>query len=357
MNFFRSSRPLDFFSHLAVLAGLCVSGLYGFGCKSEERAPSTKAEAAGASATVAAASSATGASPGASSALPNDDAEGLAQTGAGTAEPSAAPTAVPIAEASPLGSSKVAVVPTATASAKRPKGEGEAKPPKAEPAPPIGSVAAPSTSAAPAASFDAPPPAAPNSADAVAEKVDAIYLPIERFSARFEQKYTAKIAGTTKNSDGVCYIKRPGKVSFSYHTPNKNRVVSDGVTLKIYEAENQQMFTRSVASTEYPGALAFILGKGLRHSFNFAFNESAKWEGGPVLVGTPRVPNPGYEKVLFYIDEELLKKGDPACVRRVLVIDAQGNRNRFDFLHVEQPQTIPDTEFEFTPPEGTNVLQ
>lgn len=200
-------------------------------------------------------------------------------------------------------------------------------------------------------------PAAPNSADAVAEKVDAIYLPIQRFKARFEQRYTAKIAGTTKNSEGVCFIQRPGKVSFSYQKPNNNRVVSDGVTLKVYEAENQQMFTRPVASTEYPGALAFILGKGLRTSFTFAFNESAKWEGGPVIVGTPRVPNPGYEKVLFYIDEELLRKGDPACVRRVLVLDAQGNRNRFDFIHVEQPATIADSEFVFTPPEGTTILQ
>jgi len=223
-----------------------------------------------------------------------------------------------------------------------------------EPAP--SSVASSAASSAPAAAPELPP-AAPNSADAVAEKVDAIYGPIQRFSARFEQKYTAKIAGTTKNSEGSCLIKRPGKVSFSYQKPNKNRVVSDGVTLKIYEAENQQMFTRSVASTEYPGALAFILGKGLRHSFEFSFNESAKWEGGPVLVGTPRVPNPGYEKVLFYIDEELLRKGDPACVRRVLVMDAQGNRNRFDFIQVSQPADIADLEFVFTPPEGTTVVQ
>jgi outer membrane lipoprotein carrier protein len=184
-----------------------------------------------------------------------------------------------------------------------------------------------------------------------------IYLPVQRFRARFEQKYTAKIAGTTKNSDGVCYVKRPGKISFSYHKPNKNRVVSDGATLKIYEADNQQMFLKSVANTEYPGALAFIMGKGLRHSFTFAFNEAAKWEGGAVIVGTPRVPNPGYEKVLFYIDDELLKKGDAACVRRVLVIDAQGNRNRFDFIHVEQPDSIPDSEFEFEPPPGTNIVK
>ncbi|MSP25012.1 MAG: outer membrane lipoprotein carrier protein LolA [Myxococcales bacterium] len=200
-------------------------------------------------------------------------------------------------------------------------------------------------------------PALPGSADAVAEKVDVSYGPVDRFRARFEQHYTAKIAGTIKKSSGVVYIKRPSKISFSYREPNKNRVVSDGVTLKIFEHENNQMFLKPVAQTEYPGALAFIMGKGLRHSFRFAFHSGSKWEGGPVLVGTPRTPNAGYEKVLFYIDEELLNKGDPACVRRVLVIDAQGNKNRFDFIHVEVPDSIGDAEFTFEPPPGTTIIK
>lgn len=194
-------------------------------------------------------------------------------------------------------------------------------------------------------------------ADAVAAQVDAVYLPIVRFRARFKQRYKAKIAGTTKVSSGVCYVQRPGKISFSYHEPNKNRVVSDGVTLKVYEHENKQMFLRPVANTEYPGALAFIMGKGLRQSYRFSFNKKSKWEGGPVLMGRPRIANPAYKKVFFYIDRELLAKSDPACVRRVLVLDAQRNQNRFDFLHIEQPATVSPTIFSFTAPPGTNIIK
>jgi outer membrane lipoprotein-sorting protein len=195
------------------------------------------------------------------------------------------------------------------------------------------------------------------SADEVAEKVDAIYKPIKLFRARFKQKYEAKVAGTTKRSDGVVYVKRPEKLSFRYHEPNKNRVVSDGKTLKIYEHDNKQMFEKDVAGTEYPGAFSFIMGKGLRENFKFEFHKTAQWEGGPVLIGRPRVANPGYKVVLFYIDEALLEKGDPGCIRRVLVLDAQSNRNRFDFIHIEQPATIGNKEFEFTAPPGTNIIK
>ena len=194
-------------------------------------------------------------------------------------------------------------------------------------------------------------------ADYVAAQVDTVYLPIKHFRARFKQRYKAKIAGTVKVSNGVCYVKRPGRISFSYHEPNKNRVVSNGTILKVYEHENKQMFIKKVANTEYPGALAFIMGKGLRQSFSFDFHKKTKWEGGPVIIGTPRVTNPAYKKVLFYIDKELLAKKDASCVRRVLVLDAQKNQNRFDFLHIEQPATISAGMFEFTPPAGTNIIK
>jgi chaperone LolA len=200
-------------------------------------------------------------------------------------------------------------------------------------------------------------PAKDGSADAVAEKIDAIFKPVKHFRARFDQKYTAKVHGKSKKSKGVLYVERPGKLSLSYHEPNKNRAVSDGTTLKVYEHDNKQMFLRNVENTEYPGAFSFIMGKGLRSSFTFEFHERSKWEGGPVIIGTPRVPNPGYKTVLFYIDAALLKKGDLGAVRRVLVVDAQGNRNRFDFIHASQPDSIPDKEFTFTPPPGTEIIK
>ena len=45
-----------------------------------------------------------------------------------------------------------------------------------------------------------------------------------------------------------------------------------------------------------------------------------------------------------------------AQVRRVVVVDAQGNRNRFDFNNPIVNTPVPPSEFTFTPPSGTSVV-
>jgi len=44
-------------------------------------------------------------------------------------------------------------------------------------------------------------------------------------------------------------------------------------------------------------------------------------------------------------------------VRRVLLLDAQGNKNRFDFSGTEVNLKTPPGEFAFTPPKGTQVVR
>ena len=158
-----------------------------------------------------------------------------------------------------------------------------------------------------------------------------------------------------KKSTGVILVEKPNKVSFRYDPPNKNRIVSDGSEIKIYVAEDNVMYVQPVAGTQYPGALAFIMGHGLLPSFDFTFQDPTPWNGGPVLIGKPRTATPHYDKVYFYVDDPLLAKKDPGVIRRVLVLDAQGNRNRFDFEEASQPDSVDPSEFVFTPPPGTEI--
>ncbi|AUX35916.1 MULTISPECIES: outer membrane lipoprotein carrier protein LolA [Sorangium] len=206
---------------------------------------------------------------------------------------------------------------------------------------------------------EAPPLAPPEagSADAVAAEVDAIFVGKKTYVARFKQEHTQKISGAVKKQSGALSVQKPDRISFRYDPPSRNRIVSDGVSLKVYVAEDRQMFVTPVKNSEYPGALSFLMGHGLRPSFTFTFNEKASFQGGPVLVGKPRAPTPHYELVMFYIDSALLAKKDPGVVRRVLIVDAQGNRNRFDFESALQPASIDPAEFQFTPPPGTDVKQ
>lgn len=331
---------------MGLLMALCIVMLSMLGCSDDEAksgpvstapptttsAPVLSAVATDTTASVAEAGDTGGAAPG----LPEDDGLDTAPAVSGSAPP-------PVAKVEPKVQPKVEPKPT---------------PAPAQPAPlPEPTAQAPPPEPAPVATAEPVVPAEKGSADEVAARVDEIFGPVQRFRARFNQQYWAKVHDKTKNSKGILYVLKPGKLSLSYQKPNNNRAVSDGSTLKVYEAENKQMFVKSVANTEYPGAFAFILGKGLRSSFTFKFHKTSKFEGGPVILGTPRVPNPGYQSVLFYVDDALLQKGDLGAIRRVLVIDAQGNRNRFDFIHAEQPEKINDSEFIFDPPKGTEIIK
>lgn len=188
----------------------------------------------------------------------------------------------------------------------------------------------------------------------VATKVQEFYDSTKTFSAKFTQTFTIKIQNVKKVSTGGVAFEKPGKMSFRYDAPNGNRVVSDGSTIKIYEKDNAQLFQTSVKSTQYPAALAFLMGKGqLTKDFSLRLlsPEDMKFEGGYVLEGTPKEATPAYQKVLLYIDAATSQ------VRRALILDAQGNRNRFDFESVNVNQSLAKGEFDFTPPPGTSVIK
>jgi outer membrane lipoprotein carrier protein len=124
--------------------------------------------------------------------------------------------------------------------------------------------------------------------------------------------------------------------------------------LRVYEAANKQMYEQQVDRSQYPAALAFLTGQGkLSDAFSFELYDGEKmnFPGGKVLVGSPRQPTPAYQKVLFYVD------ANTAQVRRVLILDGQGNRNRFDFVNPRVNEAVTATQFKFTPPPGTSIVR
>lgn len=196
------------------------------------------------------------------------------------------------------------------------------------------------------------PPVAELSADQLVDRVQGFYDKTKTFKAGFEQRFWVRAYNRTKDSKGQVIFEKPGKMSWRY--TNGNRVVSDGKNIKVYEAENKQMYEQQMDKSQYPAALSFLIGGGsLKKSFQLKKVDPAlmKFEGGYVLLGLPREPTPAYQKILLYVDAATYQ------VRRVLMLDAQGNKNRFDFIRPEVNRKSPPSEFEFRPPPGTQVIR
>jgi outer membrane lipoprotein carrier protein len=267
-----------------------------------------------------------------------------------TAPVSASATVAPLPTTDPEPVHTVAASASAPPADAGPPHDAGAKPPKPVP------TAKPDAGAGDAGVAAADAGAAPASpAQLIARKVDAIFAAKKTFNATFAQQYTLKATGAVKDSTGVIFMERPSKISIRYDPPNLQRIVSDGATIKMFMPEESQMYVIPAQNTEYPGALGFMMGNGIATSFDFVINEKAKY-GGVVLDGRPLTPTVGYDLVMFYINKELLEKGDPGAIERVLVRDAQGNKNRFDFKGSTQPATIAPAEFTFSPPAGTTIV-
>ncbi len=216
-----------------------------------------------------------------------------------------------------------------------------------------GGYAAPSRAQGAAAS-GAPFTASDAQATKVVADVQAFYNRTTSFSSDFTQTYLVKAYNQTKTSKGHVVFAKPGKMDWTYLEPKDNRVVSDGVTLKAYEAANKQMYEQTINQSQYPAALSFLTGQGqLAQLFSFKLmdGESLNFGGGWVLVGEPVQPTPAYTKVLFYVDKRTSQ------VMRVLILDGQGNRNRFDFTNPQVNLAVPAAQFQFTPPPGTAIVK
>jgi outer membrane lipoprotein carrier protein len=196
--------------------------------------------------------------------------------------------------------------------------------------------------------------AADPTAEEIGDRVQKFYDSTATFRANFKQTYNIKVQNVQKVSTGKVVFQKPGKMSWQYDAPNGNRVVSDGNTIKVYEKENEQMYEMAVAKSQYPAALAFLMGKGqLTKDFTLRLLDPAQmhFEGGYVLEGTPNEATPAYQKMLLYVDAQTNQ------VRRALILDAQGNRNRFDFEAPAVNLPVQPGEFDFVPPPGTKVIK
>ncbi len=195
-----------------------------------------------------------------------------------------------------------------------------------------------------------PAPGGEPSTEQIAASVQKVYDRAKTFKARFEQQFRLKAWAKTKDSAGSVVFAKPGKMSWRY-PKSGNRVVSDGKTVKVYDAESGQLYEQPIERNQYPAALAFLVGAGkLGDSFDLTKLDPKKFRGF-VLACVPKQASPAYRTMVLYVDAATRQ------VRRVILLDAQGNRNRFDFIDPRLNAKIPPGEFRFTPPRGTRIVR
>jgi len=185
--------------------------------------------------------------------------------------------------------------------------------------------------------------------------VQAFYDQTKDLSADFVQTYVNKLYDRTDRSTGHVAFKKPGRMRWDYAKPNGKVIVANTGKLLMYEpgdepSDKGQVFEQRLDEADLPQAMSFLLGTGkLVEDFDAKLLDAGHegFAGGQVLELRAKRPSPHFDRLLFFVETQAQVRG---LVRRIVIVDASGNRNRFDFSAFKFNAGTPESSFEWRPP-------
>jgi outer membrane lipoprotein carrier protein len=183
---------------------------------------------------------------------------------------------------------------------------------------------------------------------------EASYQGVRTLHAAFTQEYSAWDRNRVESGD--VYLERGGKMRWEYQQPETKLFLSDGKEVLLY-VPSQKQLTRTPIKESGDVRVPFeilVSHLNLRRAFSkveFVDSVQPLQPGDRVLRAYPKH---GYEEVYKDVLVELTPAFD---IRRLTVRYPDGTSMKFTFDQISRNVPVRPAMFEFTPPEGTEVIQ
>ena len=186
--------------------------------------------------------------------------------------------------------------------------------------------------------------------DVIIAKVQKTYEGIQDVQANFAQFTTSASIKTTQKAEGVVYFKKPGMMKWEYKSPGKDIIVSDGITIWIYQQDIGQVMTGNALDNGTSISNNFLAGIGnLKKDFDI---ELAEQDNVAYLLKlNPKTSQPNVQKLYIAVDKKTF------LVIKTLVYDMMGNETKVVFENIKTNQSLSDSIFKFKIPEGVKVIK
>ncbi len=187
------------------------------------------------------------------------------------------------------------------------------------------------------------------------------YEALASLRASFEQENEFKSLGQTTRSSGQLLLSKPSKLRVEYTSPDKQILVSDGITLWLYTARFNQVVVSKIERIGLGATpLLFLAGRGnLRKNFNILVEEVgvAKRSEGIWRAGQPhrirlepKFPGASFRRMWMEVEPESFR------ILALAYVDALGNKSRLRFSNVKEDISVTGGEFSFVAPPQVEVL-
>ncbi len=172
------------------------------------------------------------------------------------------------------------------------------------------------------------------------------------FSARFDQTSILKAMDIKDKAAGKILIKRPGKMRWEYETPERQWIITDGVQLWIHRPDDNQVTIGEAPSFFGDGKGAGFLSdmKLIREKFRISLENAGK-SGSHVVKLIPTKKTPDVTLIYLTIEAKTFE------IREIVTYNTYGDETLIVLSDVAFLEEVPDSRFNFTPPEGADVIR
>ncbi len=186
--------------------------------------------------------------------------------------------------------------------------------------------------------------------DTIVARIQIKYENVETLSAEFVQETYIRSLARSEVSKGKLYFKKPGKMRWDYTAPQKDQVVSDGLTFWIYEPDLAQVIETPARAGTATVAMDFLAGTGdLKKNFSVVLVEE---KALTYLLGLePREPIEGVKKISIEVEKPSY------LVVKSIIEDHFGGETSISLSQIELNKTLNDELFDFSVPQGVRVLR
>lgn len=182
---------------------------------------------------------------------------------------------------------------------------------------------------------------------AAGERVERHLERLDTLRAEFAQQLFDAGGELRDESQGTVALARPGRFRWDYRQPAGQLLVSDGLSVWLYDADLEQVTVRPVGESLSHTPAMLLAGKG-RAADTFEARDGGRADGLEWVVLTPRRSDAEFSSVrLGFRDRDLV---------RLDLEDRLGQTTRITFSRIERNPALPPALFTFVPPPGVDVV-
>ncbi len=183
--------------------------------------------------------------------------------------------------------------------------------------------------------------------DLASEKLTVFVKTVVTFKADFEQTITDQKGRVLEQAQGQFMLERPGRFRWDYQQPYPQHIIADGEHIWFYDVDLEQVTVKSQkeALTSTPASL---LSGELLPEEKYHVNDLPAKDGLVWVELIPKESESNFQTVILAFEGNNLKQ--------MLMKDSFEQQTKLVFRRAAENIAFSDDEFNFTPPEGVDVV-